>query len=151
MEQKQSSRISAKHTLAVMTALIGGSVLIWIIQLARQGDPIGYIILTGLGVLASLPVVGGVLYMLIVAVGTLRAMPGPATSQELKTVYETHRVLEAQNRELARMLTQLQRNPALLTSLRSPEQPVVELNPGQFRTSEGFIIDGAAFDTLENE
>jgi uncharacterized protein (DUF58 family) len=148
MEHKEPSRISAKHTLAVMAALIGGGVLIWIIQLARQGDPIGYIILTGLGVLASLPVVGGVLYMLIVAAGSLRAVPGPATSQELKTVYETHRVLEAQNRELARMLTQLQRNPALLTS---PEQAVVELSPGQFRTSEGFIIDGAAFDTLENE
>jgi hypothetical protein len=149
MEHKEPSRISAKHTMAVMAALIGGGVLIWIIQLARQGDPIGYIILTGLGVLASLPVVGGVLYMLIVAVG--KTMQGRPTGQELKTVYETHRVLEAQNRELARMLTQLQRNPALLTSLRSPEQPVVELNPGQFRTSEGFIIDGAAFDTLENE
>ena len=146
MEQKETNRISARHTLAVMAALIGGGVLIWIIQLARQGDPIGYIILTGLGVLASLPVVGGVLYMLIVAIG--KTMQGRPTGQELKTVYETHRVLEAQNRELARMLTQLQRNPALLTS---PEQPVVELSPGQFRTSEGFIIDGAAFDTLENE
>ena len=61
MDQKQSNRLSAKHTLAVMLALIGGGLLVWIIQLARQGDPIGYIILTGLGVLASLPVVGGVL------------------------------------------------------------------------------------------
>ena len=146
MEQKQSNRISVKHTLAVMAALIGGGVLIWIIQLARQGDPIGYIILTGLGVLASLPVVGGVLYMLIVAVG--KTMQGRPSGQELKTVYETHRVLEAQNRELARMLTQLQRNPALLTS---PEQPTFDLGPGQVRTPEGFIIDGTAFDTLEDE
>ena len=147
MDQKQPNRLSAKHTLVVMLALIGGGLLIWIIQLARQGDPIGYIILTGLGVLTSLPVVGGVLYLLIVAVGTLRAMQGRPSGQELKTVYETHRVLEAQNRELARMLTQLQRNPALLTS---PEQPTFDLGPGQVRTPEGFIIDGTAFDTLED-
>jgi hypothetical protein len=146
MDQKQSNRFSAKHTLAVMLALIGGGLLVWIIQLARQGDPIGYIILTGLGVLASLPVVGGVLYLLIVAVG--KTMQGRPSGQELKTVYETHRVLEAQNRELARMLTQIQRNPALLTS---PEQPTFDLGPGQVRTPEGFIIDGTAFDTLEDE
>jgi hypothetical protein len=146
MDQKQSNRLSAKHTLAVMLALIGGGLLVWIIQLARQGDPIGYIILTGLGVLASLPVVGGVLYLLIVAIG--KTMQGRPSGHELKTVYETHRVLEAQNRELARMLTQLQRNPALLTS---PEQPTFDLGPGQVRTPEGFIIDGTAFDTLEDE
>ena len=146
MDPKQSNRLSAKHTLAVMLALIGGGLLVWIIQLARQGDPIGYIILTGLGVLASLPVVGGVLYLLIVAIG--KTMQGRPSGQELKTVYETHRVLEAQNRELARMLTQLQRNPALLTS---PEQPTFDLGPGQVRTPEGFIIDGTAFDTLEDE
>ena len=146
MDQKQSNRLSAKHTLAVMLALIGGGLLVWIIQLARQGDPIGYIILTGLGVLASLPVVGGVLYLLIVAIG--KTMQGRPSGQELKTVYETHRVLEAQNRELARMLTQIQRNPALLTS---PEQPTFDLGPGQVRTPEGFIIDGTAFDTLEDE
>ena len=146
MNQKQPNRLSAKHTLVVMLALIGGGLLIWIIQLARQGDPIGYIILTGLGVLTSLPVVGGVLYLLIVAVG--KTMQGRPSGQELKTVYDTHRVLEAQNRELARMLTQLQRNPALLTS---PEQPTFDLGPGQVRTPEGFIIDGTAFDTLEDE
>jgi hypothetical protein len=146
MDQKQPNRLSAKHTLVVMLALIGGGLLIWIIQLARQGDPIGYIILTGLGVLTSLPVVGGVLYLLIVAVG--KTMQGRPSGQELKTVYDTHRVLEAQNRELARMLTQLQRNPALLAS---PEQPTFDLSPGQVRTPEGFIIDGTAFDTLEDE
>ena len=146
MDQKPSHRLSAKHTLAVMLVLIGGGLLVWIIQLARQGDPVGYIILTGLGVLASLPVVGGVLYLLIVAVG--KTMQGRPSGQELKTVYETHRVLEAQNRELARMLTQLQRNPALLTS---PEQSPFDLGPGQVRTPEGVIIDGTAFDTLEDE
>ncbi|MEW5958868.1 MAG: hypothetical protein AB1801_14140 [Chloroflexota bacterium] len=41
------------RTLAVMIALAGAGLLIWIIQLARQGDPVGYIMLTGLGVLAT--------------------------------------------------------------------------------------------------
>ena len=31
MDPKQSNRLSAKHTLAVMLALIGGGLLIWII------------------------------------------------------------------------------------------------------------------------
>jgi hypothetical protein len=147
VNQRQSPRISARHTLAVMITLVSGGLLIWIIQLARQGDPVGYIILTGLGMLASLPVVGGVLYMLIVALGKVLQMRSwPA---DLKTVYNTHRVLEAQNRELARTLNQLQRNPTLLTTGDQP--PVVELGPGQVRTPEGFVIDGTAFDALEDE
>ncbi|MEW5956879.1 MAG: hypothetical protein AB1801_04085 [Chloroflexota bacterium] len=150
MNQQHPHRVSARHTLAVMIALTGAGLLVWITQLARQGDPVGYIILTGLGVLASLPVAGGVLYLLIVAIGkVLQTRSAPA---ELKTVYDTHRVLEAQNRELARMLNQLQRNPTLLASLQSPEQAtVVELGPGQVRTPEGFVIDGTAFDALEDE
>jgi hypothetical protein len=147
VNQRQPFRVSARHTLAVMITLVSGGLLIWIIQLARQGDPVGYIILTGLGMLASLPVVGGVLYMLIVAIGkVLQARSAPS---ELKTVYDTHRVLEAQNRELARTLNQLQRNPTLLAN---PDQTaVVELRPGQVRTPEGFVIDGTAFDALEDE
>ena len=140
------NRLSAKHTLAVMLALIGGGLLVWIIQLARQGDPIGYIILTGLGVLASMPVMGVVLYMLIIAIGKT-IQPG-GNRQEMKTIYETHRILEAQNREMARLLSQLQRNPDLLAN---PGQPSVELGPGHVLTSDGFVIDGTAFDTLEDE
>ena len=66
----------------------------------------------------------------------------------MKTIYETHRRLEAQNREMARLLTQIQRNPDLLTN---PGQPSVELGPGHVLTSDGFVIDGTAFDALEDE
>ena len=86
------------------------------------------------------------LYILIIAIGKItQVRPYP---NEMKTVYETHRVLEAQNREMARLLTQMQRNPALLAN---PDQPPVELGPGQVMTPEGFVIDGTAFDTLEDE
>lgn len=146
MNPKSSNGISARHTFAVVLALIIGGLLVWVIQLARQEDPIGYIILTGLGVLISVPVVGVVLYMLIIALGkTLQPRPN---THEMKTVYETHRVLEAQNREMARLLTRMQRQPALLAN---PEQASVELGPGQVMTPEGFVIDGAAFDALEEE
>ena len=146
MNPKPPHNVSAKHTFAVVLALMIGGLLAWVIQLARQGDPIGYIILTGLGVLVSVPVVGGVLYMLMIALGKIM-QPRP-TTHEMKTVYETHRVLEAQNRELARLLIQMQRRPALLAN---PKQPAVELGPGQVMTPEGFVIDGTAFDTLEDE
>jgi len=148
MIPKPDGGVRARTIFAVVLAVIIGGLLVWIIQLARQGDPIGYIILTGLGVLASMPVMGVVLYMLIMAIGTLRAMQPGGNRQEMKTIYETHRILEAQNREMARLLSQLQRNPDLFAN---PGQPAVELGPGHVLTSDGFVIDGTAFDTLEDE
>jgi hypothetical protein len=146
MNQKSANGLMAKHIFAAVLAFVVGGLLVWVIQLARQGDPVGYIILTGLGVLLSLLVAGLVLYILIIAIGKItQVRPYP---NEMKTVYETHRVLEAQNREMARLLTQMQRNPALLAN---PDQPPVELGPGQVMTPEGFVIDGTAFDTLEDE
>lgn len=146
MNQKPAGGLRAKHTFVIALVLVGGGLLVWMIQLARQGDAIGYIILTGLGVLLSLLVVGLVLYILIMAIGKttqIRSYPN-----EMKTIYETHRVLEAQNREMARLLAQMQRNPTLLAD---PEKLPVELGPGQVLTPEGFVIDGTAFDTLEEE
>lgn len=146
MNPKTDGGVRARTIFAVVLAVIIGGLLVWIIQLARQGDPIGYIILTGLGVLASMPVMGVVLYMLIMAIG--KTMQSGGNRQEMKTIYETHRILEAQNREMARLLSQLQRNPDLLAN---PGQPSVELGPGHVLTSDGFVIDGTAFDTLEDE
>ena len=146
MNPKTDGGIRARTIFAVVLAVIIGGLLVWIIQLARQGDPIGYIILTGLGVLASMPVMGVVLYMLIIAIG--KTIQPRANTHEMKTIYETHRILEAQNREMARLLTQIQRNPDLLTN---PGQPSVELGPGHVLTSDGFVIDGTAFDALEDE
>lgn len=146
MNPKPDGGVRARTIFAVVLAVIIGGLLVWIIQLARQGDPIGYIILTGLGVLASMPVMGVVLYMLIMAIG--KTMQPGGNRQEMKTIYETHRILEAQNREMARLLSQLQRNPDLFTN---PGQPSVELGPGHVLTSDGFVIDGTAFDALEDE
>jgi|GEM_PF-2213717 len=146
MNPKPDDGVRARTIFPVVLAVIIGGLLVWIIQLARQGDPIGYIILTGLGVLASMPVMGVVLYMLIIAIG--KTVQPRANTREMKTIYETHRILEAQNREMARLLSQLQRNPDLLTN---PGKPAVELGPGHVLTSDGFVIDGAAFDALEDE
>ncbi len=154
MKQQEPVRVSLKHTLGFALALVLGGILIWIIQLARGGEPIGYVILTGLGVILVLPVVGLVLYLLIGAIGKLRR---GQSSDDVKTIYETQRVLRAQNQELARLLLQMQNNPALRDG---PEQALVPaqeghstplLAPGQVITPEGFVIDGAAFDILTDE
>ncbi len=152
MKQQKPAGISIKHTLVVALSLVLGGILIWIIQLARGGEPIGYIILTGLGVILILPVVGWVLYLLIGAIGKLQH--GQSTD-DVKTIYETQRVLRAQNQELARLLLQIQNNPALRNS-SAPDgsQEIASLpllGPGQVITPEGFVINGAAFDALTDE
>ncbi|MCP4407054.1 MAG: hypothetical protein GY807_04710, partial [Gammaproteobacteria bacterium] len=84
--------INIKHTFVVAMALVIGGVIIWVIQLARNGDPIGYIILTGTGVLLALPVVGLVLYMLIIALGKMQ-QNGGMHLDDIKTMRESQRVL----------------------------------------------------------
>ncbi len=160
MKRHEQSRVNVKHTFAFAFALMLGGILIWIIQLARGGDPIGYVILTGLGVILVLPVVGLVLYMLIEAISKLQQSQ-VTHLDDVKTIYETQRVLRAQNQELARLLLQMQNNPVLLPgqtctersrNIGSQETPSpVSLAPGQVITPEGFVIDGAAFDTLTDE
>ncbi|MCP4995917.1 MAG: hypothetical protein GY934_19390 [Gammaproteobacteria bacterium] len=153
MKQQEPASLNLKHSLGVSVSLVLGGILIWVIQLARGGEPIGYVILTGLGVILVLPVVGLVLYLLIGAIGKLQR--GQSTD-DVKTIYETQRVLRAQNQELARLLLQMQNNPGLHNSdsgQDSPNSPTLLplLSPGQVITPEGFVIDGAAFDTLTDE
>ncbi len=162
MNRDEQSYISLKHTFVFAFSLVLGGVLIWIIQLARGGDPIGYVILTGLGVILVLPVVGLVLYMLIGAISKLQQNQ-VTHLDDVKTIYETQRVLRAQNQELARLLLQIQNNPALRLGsgqAHNSEQTLlpgqvsstpVPLGPGQMITPEGFVIDGAAFDTLTDQ
>ncbi len=140
MEEKRG--ISAKHTFAVTLAVVIGSLFIWIVQLARQGDPVGYIILTGAGVLLSLLVVGVVLRLVLAG-----ANQPPRQHPEMKTVYDTQRVLAQQNRALLDQLDRLQKNGSLLPA----ETGGVELQPGQMMTAEGYVIDSAAFEVLEEE
>ena len=150
---KERTGLNIKHTFVVAMAVVMGGVIIWVIQLARNGDPIGYIILTGAGVLLALPVVGLVLYMLIIAIGKMQHNVG-MNIDDIKTMRESHRVLKDQNRELARLLLQMQKNPTLLLPEQAEQQqsPMgVTLLPGQVMTPEGFVIDGTAFSTLDDE
>ncbi|MEM7343226.1 MAG: hypothetical protein AAF485_03210 [Chloroflexota bacterium] len=144
MDNKKAG-INIKHSFAVAMAVVIGGILIWIIQLARNGDPIGYIILAGGGVLLALPVVGLVLYMLIIAISKLQQQPNLT---DMKTIRESQRVLSDQNREMARLMRQMQG----ASNQSSDPQPVPPmLGPGQIMTPEGFVVEGTAFDTLDDE
>ncbi len=152
MKRHEQPGISLKHTFVVAFSLVLGSILIWIIQLARGGDPIGYVILTGLGVILVLQVVGVVLAMLLGAISKLQQNQ-VTHIDDVKTIYETQRGLRAQDQELARLRLQMQNNPMLSSGqVGSQESPSpVPLAPGQVITPEGFVIDGAAFSTLTDE
>jgi hypothetical protein len=135
----------ARHVFALTLALVCGGIIIWIIHLARQGDPVGYIILTGGGVLILLIVAGLVIGFVLRQASladsrrSLRGQTGP-----FKEMYDSQRVLLQQNQALRRLAEgQL---PA--TQMVQSQN---ELQPGQLRTAEGFVIDGAAFDELDEE
>jgi hypothetical protein len=134
--------VNPKHTFAVALAVVIGSLFIWIVQLARQGDPVGYIILTGTGVLLTLLVVGVVLRLLLAV--SSQSSGGPGRS-DMKHVYDTQRVLAQQNRALADQLRRLQKSDPLLSA--EPAGP--DLQPGQIMTADGYVIDSQAFDILE--
>jgi hypothetical protein len=143
--------MSVKHTAMLSGMVLLTGLLVWIIQLARGGDPIGYIILTGIGVLLALPITGGVLALLISALGKLQPQAQPLSREDLKTIREAHNVLRVQNQYLTRLVNQAGQQPALLAGpngLASETEPL--LTPGQMRTADGFIIDGVAFDHLDD-
>ncbi|HEX9923290.1 MAG TPA: hypothetical protein VGD99_11575, partial [Anaerolineae bacterium] len=133
----QTGKPRARYVFAITLALVSSGLLIWIIQLARQGEPVGYIILTGLGMLLALLVCGLVLRLLLMATNRSSAQP----LSDLKTIYDTQRVLSQQNRALLDQLRQIQKQPSLLGG-HSPHPNNLELEPGQMMTAEGFIIDG---------
>lgn len=143
---EQIGKPRARYTFAITFTLVSGGLFVWIIQLARQGEPVGYIILTGLGMLLALLVCGIVLRLLLMAANRPSSQP----LSDLKTLYDTQRVLSQQNRALLDQLQQLQKQPSLLSG-RTPRPHDLELEPGQMMTAEGFIIDGTAFDSLDDD
>jgi len=150
-QSTKSPGVSPKHTLAIVGALLATGLLVWIIQLARSGDPIGYIILTGLGVLLAMPVTGGVVALLLHAVSKLTVPQQGRARDDLKAIREAHHVLRAQNQYLIDQLKQTQQNRTLLSGHETmPEAAPPALGPGQLQTADGFIIDGVAFDTLDD-
>ncbi len=74
----------ARHTFAAVAAVGVIGILIWIIELARRGDPVGYIILTGTGMMIFLVVIGLVLRLVITATNQSSRQPN-----NLKTMYDT--------------------------------------------------------------
>jgi hypothetical protein len=121
---EQTAKPRARYAFAITLALVSGGLFIWIIQLARQGEPVGYIILTGLGMLLALLVCGLVLRLLLMAANRSSAQP----LNDLKTIYKSSRPCSA-----------------------AIHPNNLELEPGQMMTAEGFIIDGTAFDSLDED
>ena len=134
------SRLRARHIFALTLALGLVGVLVWVIQLARQNEPVGYIILTGAGILLALLVSGFVVGLVLRLV--LSAQPRQADN--LKTVREVQQLMAQQNRELLR---QLQQQRAALPA----GAPVDDLDPGQLVTREGYVIDSNLFAALDEE
>ncbi len=142
MEQK--NKTSVKHTFAIMSVLTMAGLFIWIVQLARQGELVGYVILIGVGATAFILIIALAFRILMEGVGTV--MVGRSTSpnggQIMKTIRDTNAVLAGQNRELARRLEHT--GPAAVT--HSPQ-----LGPGQVMTASGFVIEADDFNVLDNE
>jgi len=143
MEQKKKVG-GARYAFAIVFAITLGIAQIWIIQLARNGEAVGYMILTGEGVLATVLVVG-----LVIAFATRQAAmnnAAPPPRRDLKDLYDTTRLLNQQNKTLRQLLEeQGLDNP----QLPAPQQ--IPLRPGQMMTADGMVIEGEAFDGLDEE
>ena len=143
MEQRKKGG-GARYAFAVVLAITLGLAQIWIIQLARNGEAVGYIILTGEGILVTVLVVG-----LVIAFATKQAVisnASPPPRRELKDMYDTTRLLNQQNKTLRQLLEeQGLDNPQLPASRQFP------LQPGQMMTADGMVIEGEAFDNLDEE
>jgi len=140
MEQRKKGG-GARYAFAVVLAITLG---LWIIQLARNGEAVGYIILTGEGILVTVLVVG-----LVIAFATKQAVIGngsPPPRRDLKDLYDTTRLLNQQNKTLRQLLEEHGLdNPQLPASRQFP------LQPGQMMTADGMVIEGEAFDNLDEE
>lgn len=162
MDNSRQRSGSAKAVALIL--LVGMGLLAWIIQLARAGDPVGYITLTVLLMLITLLVVGLVLALLMLVFGRWvnrpRFDPG-----EWQSAHQTQKLMRAQlqdmqylllqmqnNPGLAQLASQARHNPALLAAGNEWSQPAgAPLEPGQLMTADGLIIDGARFDRLDAE
>jgi len=144
MEHREKKGVRARHVFALVLALILGLTNIWIIQLARAGDPVGYILLTGEGVLATVLVVGLVIAFTIGQAAKMNNTPA-APRRDLKDLYDTTRLLNQQNKTLRQILEEQGMGGRQLAAPQTP------LRPGQMLTADGMVIEGAAFDELDEE
>jgi hypothetical protein len=133
---------SARHSLAISLGLGLTGVVVWVIQLARWGEPVGYMIITAAIILVSVGVIGFILRQ----VAKAQSIPPRSQADMLKDIQATQKVLADQNRQLRQ----------LADGRGTSGWPVfpqeVELQPGQWqRTPEGHVINAGACDTLDKE
>ena len=143
MNPEEKRGIRARHVLVVILGLGATGVLVWIIQLARQGEPVGYMLLTAVVILAALGVFRVMLGFVLRQVVKAQSQPPRQQADLLKDIQMTQRVLAEQNRHLRQ----------LAAGRSTPDWPVYEreLQLGQVRTPEGYVINGAVFDGLDEE
>jgi hypothetical protein len=144
MEHSEKKGIRARHVFAFMLAVVMGLTNIWIIQLAREGDPVGYMILTFEGVLGTILVVGLVIAFVIGQTAKVNNISGPPR-RDLKDLYDTTRLLNQQNKTLRQILEE---QGLGAPQLMAPQTP---LRPGQMMTADGMVIEGQVFDALDDE
>jgi len=140
--ESQKKGLRGRHIFAGVLALSVGLTQIWIIQLARGGDPVGYMLLAGEGVLASVLVVGLIIAVTLSQVAKVNRVPA-SPRRDLKELYETTRLLTQHNKSLRQLLEEQGEGGGA----SSPPS----LRPGQMMTADGLVIEGEAFDQLDEE
>lgn len=144
MEHREKKGVRARHVFAFVLAIILGFTNIWIIQLAREGDPVGYLLLAGEGVLVTVLIVGLVIAFTIGQAAKMNNTPA-APRRDLKDLYETTRLLNQQNKTLRQILEEQGLGDRQLAAPQTP------LRPGQMMTADGLVIEGEAFDGLDDD
>lgn len=129
--------MSARNVFIVSLVGFGvqAGLCVWIIGLARAGEPVAFMILTGLAAILFLLVSALVLFLLLWGLGKREQAAFWASAREnALVVHQVQRTINDQNKALVEILQQRQ--------LPSPGQP---LAPG------GFLIDPTQFDILDEE
>jgi hypothetical protein len=137
---------SARHSLSITLGLGLTGVAVWVIQLARWGEPVGYMLITAAIILVSVGVIGFSIGFILRQVARAQSQPPRSQADMLKDIQATQRLLADDNKRLRQ----------LAESRGAAGWPVfpqaVELQPGQWqRTPEGHIINTGAFDTLDKD
>jgi hypothetical protein len=147
MEHREKRGIRGRHVFGLALAIVMGLTNIWVIQLARNGEMVGYLLLALEIILATVVVVGLVISFAIGQAAKVSAAAGNSSGRsrsELKDLYDTMRLLNQQNKTLRQLLEE--------QGLGDPQLPAPHtLQPGQMMTADGTVIESKAFDVLDDD
>jgi hypothetical protein len=147
MEHREKRGIRGRHVFGLALAIVMGLTNIWVIQLARNGEMVGYLLLALEIILATVVVVGLVISFAIGQAAKVSAAAGNSSGRsrsELKDLYDTTRLLNQQNKTLRQLLEE--------QGLGDPQLPAPHtLQPGQMMTADGTVIESKAFDVLDDD